>query len=56
MNKKRIKEVIDSEGFSRFYIQEKFIFWWTHSYPTFANRKDAEASMNYKAEYVVKYH
>jgi hypothetical protein len=54
--KKRIKEVTDTCGVSRFYIQEKFIFWWTHGYPTFASKKEAEASMNYRVEHIVKYH
>lgn len=54
--KKRIKEVIDTRGISKFYIQEKFVFWWTQAYPTFASKEQAESWINYKAEYVVRYH
>lgn len=54
--KKRIKEVIDSNGISKFYVQEKFIVWWTHTYPTFMSKEKAEEWMNYKPECVVKFH
>jgi hypothetical protein len=55
--KKRIKEVIDSNGISKFYIQEKFILWWTpRRYPTFTSKEKAEEWMNYRPEYIVKFH
>jgi len=54
--KKRIKEVIDSEGVSRFYIQEKYIIWWTYKYPTFMCKESAEKWMDYRSEYSIKYH
>jgi hypothetical protein len=52
----RIKEVIDSNGNSTFFIQTKFIIWWTITYPTYYSKEDAEKDMNYVHDRVVKYH
>lgn len=53
--KKRIKEVIDSNGNSTFFIQTKFIIWWTQNYPRYS-MVDAEKDMDYVSNILVKYH
>lgn len=54
--KKRIKEVVDSNGNSTFFIQEKFIIWWTLNYQRYSLKAHAARDMNYVSQYVVKYH
>ena len=53
--KKRIKETVDSDGKSRFNIQEKFIWWFTLC-PTYFTKEDALKAINYNYYYNTKYH
>lgn len=55
MKKKRIKEVIDSNGISKFYVQGKIIFWW-EDYIAFKTKEEAEKYMNYRTADKIKYH
>jgi hypothetical protein len=53
---KRIKEVIDGYRNSRFFIQRKFIIWWTSPNPTHFSLENVEKDINHVHDRVVKYY
>ena len=53
--KRRIKEVTDSNGITKYIVQFRFLFKWITD-QTFFNFDMAKACMDYKSEVKVKYH
>jgi hypothetical protein len=53
--KKRIKEVVDSRGDSKFTVQEKWLFWWINDV-TFFKFEDAHKYVTYKPKMSVIIH